>query len=116
MTQMMEATHISFIGKKDTVNGPLYNLKDECLDINSCTIPQGVSVCPTTYADRVRLKVLVAVKNHGHIKEIWRMATPQPCRCKVLISILDLEETLVICGKGSVNRKTCQMLWYLRSV
>ena len=33
--------------------------------LNSCTIPGGVSVCPTTDADKIRLKVLIAAKDHG---------------------------------------------------
>ena len=37
--------------------------------LSSCTIPGGVSVCPTTDTDIVRLNVLVAAKNHG-VKEI----------------------------------------------
>ena len=31
-----------------------------------------------------------------------------------LKTVLNLEETLLIGGKGSVSRRTCQMLWYLR--
>ena len=37
--------------------------------LSSCTIPGGVSVCPTTDTDMVRLNVLLAAKNHG-VKEI----------------------------------------------
>ena len=33
--------------------------------LSHCTIPGGISVCPTTDTDRVRLKVLLAAKNHG---------------------------------------------------
>ena len=33
--------------------------------LSSCTIPGGVSVCPTTDTDNVRLRVLLAAKNHG---------------------------------------------------
>ena len=33
--------------------------------LSHCTIPGGINVCPTTDTDRVRLKVLLAAKNHG---------------------------------------------------
>ena len=33
--------------------------------LSSCTIPGGVSVCPTKDTDMVRLDVLLAAKNHG---------------------------------------------------
>merc|ERR1711971_977327 len=32
--------------------------------LSHCTIPGGINVCPTTDTDRVRLKVLLAAKNH----------------------------------------------------
>ena len=33
--------------------------------LSHCTVPGGINVCPTTDTDRVRLKVLLAAKNHG---------------------------------------------------
>ena len=33
--------------------------------LSQCTIPGGISVCPTNESDKVRLQVLLAAKNHG---------------------------------------------------
>ena len=33
--------------------------------LSHCTIPGGISVCPTTDTDNVRLRVLLAAKSHG---------------------------------------------------
>ena len=39
--------------------------RPQCQPVSFCTISGGVDVCPTADTDRVRLKVLMAAKNHG---------------------------------------------------
>ena len=41
--------------------------------LSSCTIPGGVSVCPTTDSDQVRLKVLLAAKNQPDLSPKERL-------------------------------------------